>query len=439
MLIGFLLDSPFLCTSQGARWWNFDRSSIAECDQLLQSFIRNQRNPVDAETSNRKILLFYAGSHILRTYIYISTQKKTWPQSVRFHFFRASQKLEAEVQSSMSFQSQMKSRIYEASNMFENIPFYFLSHLFTKPHNEQIWQSLEHELVENHTSFLSQSIITGGTSWCFRISDRLSVRRGRGSAMIRGWAGSLAWIENQKTMILSLSTVLSIVYHSYIIQIIYIISIIYIMFLSSEFSLISCGIMKFVPATTSATSLQFDFNQYCREISEEECEQKSMHLGWTPSQKSFPKAKWRFMFLFDDRPSTTVASYGGFRVNKNQEICKHIRLVHVAEFSLRHEKKSKTTWCRITSPNSPIHTNSLWHMDVYDISCHHMSCSNASLCWALLHRSPVCLNTRVCATVMNSSICHWRHFTNLPTEGISLLSSPKLDQVTLNLQFIEEI
>ena len=132
-------------------------------------------------------------------------------------------------------------------------------------------------------------------------------------------------------------------------------------------------------------------------------------------------------------PTIVKDSFLWWLLSQQKAICKHIRLVHVSEFSYmkrnsrrRHDVDS----CHFTKF---IHTNSLWHRDGYDgydISCHQMSCSNPSLCWALLHRSPVCLNTRICATAMNSSLSQfvivklrvwWCHFIKHATEGISPL------------------
>ena len=160
-----------------------------------------------------------------------------------------------------------------------------------------------------------------------------------------------------------------------------------------------------------------------------------MNLGWTFPEKSFQKLRSVCNRIKQPFMSCACLMIDGFLwwlLGQQKAICKHIRLVHVSEFSYmkrnprrRHDVDS----CHFTKF---IHTNSLWHRDGYDISCH-QTCSNPSLCWALLHRSPVCLNTRICATAMNSSICHcetsgmlmslhktcyWRH--------LPLMPSPKL-------------
>ena len=207
------------------------------------------------------------------------------------------------------------------------------------------------------------------------------------------------------------------------------------MFLYSEFPLISCSNMKFVLSTTVVTSLHFDFNPFAKK--------NASRNQWT-SDEHFPrnhsKSLGRFAIVLNNHSchvlvwwSTIVKdSFLWWLLSQQKAICKHIRLVHVSEFSYmkrnprrRHDVDS----CHFTKF---IHTNSLWHRDGYDISCH-QTCSNPSLCWALLHRSPVCLNTRICATAMNSSICHcetsgmlmslhktcyWRH--------LPLMPSPKL-------------
>lgn len=147
-------------------------------------------------------------------------------------------------------------------------------------------------------------------------------------------------------------------------------------------------------------------------------------------------------------PTIVKDSFLCWLLSQQKAICKHIRLVHVSEFSYMKRNSRRRHDVDLCHFTKFIHINSLWHRhgDGYDISCHQMSCSNPGLCWALLHRSPVCLNTRICATAMNSSIfvivklrvC-WCHFIKHATEGISpLCHHQSCIKLLLNLQFNEK-